>query len=157
MADFRRAEAAIEACEAHLAATTSFGTEIEAFLTRYLAVLVYSAYEDECRTIIEAKADRLADRHGASYVRLSRENVFRGIGISELGAYLAKFSPGCKSAFEAAVLNKPSHIAFDSLLAGRHATAHADGTSMTFKEFKTAFEKSQAVITAFETSLDDSL
>ena len=154
MADFARIDAAIEACAAHLAATKTGGTEIEAYLTRYLATLTYAVFEDECRAIIEDRARRIADSHGAFYVRASRDNVFRGLKIGELGRYLAKFSPDCQSEFQMAVHNTASHVAYDNILNGRHVTAHDTGTNMTFGEFRDAFENAKPVIAAFEASIN---
>ena len=154
MADFTLADAAIEVCEAHLNATGTAGTEVEAFLTRYLAVLTYAVFEDEFREIIEARAAAITDQHGAFYVRASRDNVFRGLKIGELGKYLGKFNPECQQAFQTAVHNTPAHVSYDNILNGRHITAHDSGTNMTFGEFREAFEKAKAVIDAFEQSIN---
>lgn len=154
MADFTRAEAAIESCAAHLTTSGAAGTEIEAFLTRYLAVLIYSVFQGQCESIIEARAAAIVDRHGAFYVRASRENVFRGMKIGDLAKYLGKFSPDCQAAFEASVTNTPAHVAYDNILNSRHITAHDTGTNMTFRELKEAFESAKDVIAAFEASID---
>jgi len=51
-----RIDQAIEACQAHLEKSGAIGTEIEAYLTRYLLVLICAAIEEEIESLIIERA-----------------------------------------------------------------------------------------------------
>lgn len=148
-----RIEHAIQACERHLASVSPADPEVEVFLTSYLLVVTYSEY---CRTILDLVAHRvtsLDDPPVAGFVQYAAGRILRSFRLSDLSDFLGRFGPDCKKAFADAVLNKPTHMAYDRIMRNRHDVAHDDGTLMTFPEFKQAYQESGRVLDAFAAAL----
>ncbi|MFQ5444560.1 MAG: hypothetical protein ACE5EK_08080 [Nitrospinales bacterium] len=70
---------AIQACESHLVNSNAKGTEIEAYLTRYLLVLMCSSFEEMIEKIVIERAQKSNDSHLVSFVRSSVGHLFRSI------------------------------------------------------------------------------
>lgn len=149
----RRVEAAIEVCEQHLDASGARNTEIEAYLTRYLLILIRDEYDREIDRLVAAKAASFGHGHAGSFVQSATWNVLRGIGIGELGKYLARFDGATRTAFRSSIIGTDSQRAYESVLANRKDTAHGPGSTMTFNELKQAFADSRKVLEAFGEAL----
>jgi hypothetical protein len=74
-----RIDQAIEACQAHLENSGAIGTEIEAYLTRYLLVLICAAFEEEIESLIIERAARSGDPGLESFVRSAVGQIFRSL------------------------------------------------------------------------------
>jgi hypothetical protein len=148
-----RVDHAIQACEHHLASVSPPNPEIEVFLTSYLLVTTYSEYSRTILDLVSQRVTSLDDPAVAGFVRYAAGRILRSFRLSELSDFLGRFGPDCKKAFADAVLNKPTHLAYDRIMLNRHDIAHDDGSLMTFPEFKQAYQDSGAVIDAFALAL----
>ena len=144
---------AIALCSSHLASTGTVGTEIESFLTQYLLMASYAAFEDEVRGAIDERASMIADDEAANYVRLTLSNVKRGLKIAELAGLIGRFSETAKEGFSSAVVNTEAQRAWDSILNDRHASAHGEGAKLTMSEFTVIFDKALQVLVEFAAAL----
>lgn len=136
-----------------LDSTGARGTEVESFLTQYLLIASYAAFEEEVASIIGSRSERVADAEAANYVRVTLANVKRGLKIGELAGLVGRFSETAKEQFNLAVVNTESHAAWDSLLNDRHASAHGEGAKLTIGDFARAFEEALTVLQVFANAL----
>jgi hypothetical protein len=143
----------LELCMSFLDSTRARGSEVESFLTQYLLVACYAALEEEVESIIRSRSERIADTEAANYVRVTLENVKRGLKIGELAGLVGRFSESAKEQFSQVVVNTESHAAWDSLLNDRHASAHGEGAKLSIADFASAFDGALVVLEALATSL----
>ena len=61
-------ENAIRRCDRHLDVTKSRGSDIEAYLTKYLLILLYSSYEKRIRDVIINRVRKANDLDLVSFV-----------------------------------------------------------------------------------------
>jgi hypothetical protein len=94
-----RIDASISECKNHLDETASFGTEIEAFLTRYLLILMCATFEEEIEKIIIDRVDKSGDPKLSSFVKSCLGSVFRSIKTSEIAGLLGRFGAEFKDKF----------------------------------------------------------
>lgn len=144
---------ALELCMSHLDSTSARGSEVESFLTQYLLIASYAAFEEEVESIIGSRSELIADGEAANYVRVTLANVKRGLKIGELAGLVGRFSETAKEQFNLAVVNTEAHAAWDSLLNDRHASAHGEGAKLTIAEFAQAFEESLTVLEVLANAL----
>lgn len=148
-----RLEEAIEVCAKHLDQTNARNTEIEAFLTRYLLVLICATYEEQIERLVAKRALKVSDSHVSAFMQSATGNLIRGIRVSELSRFLGRFGDDYKQLFSAKVNDTDAHRAYDSIISNRHDTAHGPGAAMTFGELQRLFSDSLGVLDAFAEAL----
>jgi hypothetical protein len=137
---------ATELCISFLDSASARGSEVESFLTQYLLMASYAAFEEEIESMIGSRSALVADLEAANYVRVTLDNVKRGLKIGELAGLIGRFSETAKEQFSLAVVNTEAHAAWDSLLNDRHASAHGEGAKLTIADFAQAFEEALTVL-----------
>ena len=151
----RLVEHALETCATHLDATDARASEIEAFLTRYLLVLVVAVFEEECERLIAERAAQAKDEPLAAFVNSATHQLLRSTKLSELKGYLGRFSVSYRDAFEAAIGNDRARLALDAIVQSRHEVAHRGGQSipMTLDDLRQHVTDSREVLEAFAAAL----
>jgi hypothetical protein len=139
---------AIEICEEHLDRTNSRGTEIEAFLTQYLLVLICAAFEEEIEQIVIHRLSGSGDAHVEAFAKSALDAVFRSIKTSEIAGLLNRFGPDYKAEFSSRVSNTRAETYFNNIVVGRHATAHSIGSSVTLRELIEFYTEAHTVLDA---------
>src|SRR5260370_33763156 len=110
---------AIETCEEHLERTNSQGTKIEAFLTRYLLILICASFEEEIETIVIRRLSTSKDLHVEAFAKSALDAVFRSLKISEIAGLLNRFSPEFKEKFHDRLKGTKAETFFNNIVAGR--------------------------------------
>lgn len=151
--DFKRIDAAVATCKSHIDATGARGTEIESFLVSYLLVTIAADFEIRLEAIVSKRAERTADPHIQSFVRVAAGRIIRGIKISEITGVLGHFGSDCKESFSKEIADTLPHTCYDNILANRHMVAHQTGPNMTFAELETALPESKKVLDAVASAL----
>ncbi len=141
---------AIETCEEHLERTNSWGTEIEAFLTRYLLVLICASFEEEIESIVIRKLSASKDAHIESFAKSALNAVFRSLKTSEIAGLLHRFSPEYKERFHDRLKGTKAETFFNNIVASRHYTAHSLGANVTLRELIEFYEEGHAVLDAVQ-------
>jgi RiboL-PSP-HEPN len=141
---------AIELCEEHLDRTSSRGTEIEAFLTRYLLVLMCARFEEEIENIVLRRLAASSDKHIESFAKSALDAVFRSTKTSEIGGLLNRFSPEYKEQFKTRVTGTRAETYFNNIVLGRHSTAHSLGANVTLRELVEFYEEGHTVLDAIQ-------
>lgn len=143
-----RIDEAIDVCQEHLDKTSSFGTEIESFITRYLLILICAAFEEEIEKIIINRANKATDPDLSSFVKSCLKQVFRSIKTSEIAGLLNRFGSSYKELFQQKINNSKAEAYFNNIVVNRHNTAHESGSSLTFKELVEFYQEGHTVLDA---------
>jgi hypothetical protein len=143
-----RIDRAIELCREHLDRTNSRGTEIEVYLTQYLLVLIYAAFEEEIERIVVERLCASSDPHIEAFAKSALDAVFRSMGISEIAGLLGRFSPEYKGRFQERISGTRAGTFFMNIVTGRHQTSHSAGAAVTFREVEAFYEEGHTVLDA---------
>lgn len=150
-----RIDKAIEVCGKHLEGSASVGTEIEAFLTRYLLVLMCASFEELIEDLVSARAAKSQDAALASFVRSAMGQVFRSVKTSEIAGLLGRFGQDQKTGFQDEMKrNERAETFFNNIVTNRDGTAHATGSNLTFSELVLFYSESHVVLDAVKSALD---
>lgn len=141
-----RIDHAIQTCKEYLDATASMGTEIEAYLTRYLLILISAVFEEEIKNIVAKRAALVKDTAVTAFVNSASRNLLRSIKTSEISGFLKKFGPDYKSDFSNKITNTRAEECFNTIISNRHITAHTSGSNMTFNELVQFYEEGHKVL-----------
>lgn len=141
---------AIEICQEHLDRTNSRGTEVEAFLTRYLLVLMCAEFEEEIEGIVLRRLAGASDKHIASFAKSVLDVVFRSMKTSEIAGLLNRFSPEHKAQFQTLVNGTRAETYFNNIVLGRHSTAHSLGSNVTMRELVEFYDEGHRVLDAIQ-------
>lgn len=139
---------AIEICEEHLDRTNSRGTEVEAFLTRYLLVFICAAFEEEIESIVLRRLAGSTDPHIESFAKSALGVLFRSMKTSEIAGLLNRFSPEYKERFQTRVNGTRAETYFNNIVLERHSTAHSLGANVTLRELMEFYQEGHTVLDA---------
>ena len=141
-------ENAIKLCDSHLSVTKSRGSDIEAYLTKYLLILLCSSYEKRIRDIIIERVKRANDLDLVSFVDKIYRYSLRSLRISEMrGNLLNRFSERYVAEFDRKIIpNDDAAIKYSNIVENRHAAAHGGTVNMTFGELVNSYKIAEAVI-----------
>lgn len=145
---------AINACKQHLADTSSGGSEIETFLTRFLLIHAGSEYDREIKSMIVARASKSADAELVSFVRETADRS-RNQKISDIRGLLKKFSQKYLDSFDQILSRNPeSQRRYQNIVANRNASAHGGAINMTMGELDLSHQRAKYVLKAISEALD---
>ena len=141
-------EYAIKLCDSHLCVTNSRGSDIEAYLTKYLLILICSNYENRIREMIIERVKRTNDLELISFVDKTYRSFQRYLRISEMrGNLLKRFSEQYVTEFDRKIIpNDDPAIKYNNIVENRHAAAHGGTVNMTFSELVDSYKIAEAVI-----------
>ncbi len=148
-----RTKSAVEDCERHLTSSAAFGTEIEAYLTQYLLVVLCADIQQEIYRISEARALVVKDEAISAYVAAAARRVLRSVGKDEIAKYVGMFGPNHKTKLNS-LINDADVTTFNNAVSNRHDVAHKHGTQITFRELKGAVSAAQKILKGVEQSLE---
>ena len=150
----QRIDQAIETCESHLTSSQSGGTEIEAYLTRYLLILIYASFEEKIYSLIDERAQQSSDLGLGGFLQDSKRQIFRSLKTSEITTFLSRFGGNCKDQFRNGLDKSPrAETFFNNIIADRHETAHSGGSNVSFADLVRFYDESHLVLDAFETAI----
>jgi len=143
-------EYAIQLCEGHLDVTNSKGSDIEAYLTKYLLILLCSSYEKRIREIIIERVKKANDLELISFVDKIYRYSLRTLRLSEMrGNLLKRFSEKYVEEFDRKIIpNDDPAIKYSNIVENRHAAAHGGTVNMTFGELVNSYKTAEVVISS---------
>jgi RiboL-PSP-HEPN len=139
---------AIDLCEEHVDRTDSRGTEIEAFLTQYLLVLICAAFEEEIERIVIRRLSTSSDPHIESFAKSALDAVFRSTKTGEIAGLLNRFGSDYKEKFTGRISGTRAETYFNNIVIGRHAIAHSMGSTVTLRELIEFYKEGHTVLDA---------
>ena len=145
---------AFEVAERHLAATSSWNTEVEAFLARHLVVLIYSRYEEELRSAVTDFATPFENKHLAAFITAAGKTLLRRLKPEDLAGCLGQFGSEIKEIFGLKTNASTAKTDYEAILGYRHETAHGPGAVVTVKDLKRLYISSLDVLEAFKEALE---
>lgn len=144
----------IDVCEKHLTRVAAFGTEIEAFLVRYLLVVTCAELEAAVLSLVVDRARRTNDNEVTSFIEAVVGKQFRRLRTAEMGGLLGFFDKGLKTSFMRRINNTSEQAAFNNIVNNRHNMAHGKATvQMTFSDLKTDCQHCSSILDAFADAL----
>ncbi len=143
----------IQICNQHLSSSKAKGTEIEAFLTRYLLILICAHFEEEIEKLIANRAMKTNDPHIVSFIRSSVGQIFRSIKTSEISGLLSKFGEDYKQKFQNNTVGTQEETFYNNIVINRHSTAHNVGSNLTFDELVGHYEKAHKILDYVQAAL----
>ncbi|MGQ4808743.1 hypothetical protein NKDENANG_02131 [Candidatus Entotheonellaceae bacterium PAL068K] len=150
-----RIDQAIEVCQVHLENSGATGTEIEAYLTRYLLVLICAVFEEEIESRIVERAARSEDAGLESFVRSAVGQIFRSLKTSEIAGLLNRFGVQYRERFRQELSNNErAETFFNNIVTNRHDTAHSAGSNVSFAELVRFYAESHVVLDAVKAALE---
>jgi hypothetical protein len=144
-----KVEDAITECTKHLTEKNAFGTEIEAYLTRYLLLLIFASFEEVLETAFISRAERSGDSFTAEYFKSEMPHKLQNVKISKLTELFKKFGSIYSTKFsdEVVVALQREVTAYGNIIRNRHMVAHETRfPQMTFNELKNSYSDSKIVI-----------
>jgi hypothetical protein len=151
--DFPRVDAAINLCDSHLERSSSRGTEVEAYLTRYLITVIYASYEAKIKELVAQRGASNEDERVTSFMRVAADRLCRSIKISEVAGIMGHFGGDYPSTFKDGISNE-AQIAYDSIINNRQEVAHEGNMNLTFDELSTFYRASTPVLDALSEALE---
>ena len=149
-----RVEMTIEVCQEHLHSTRSYGSQIEAFLTQQLLIIICAEIEKAIKEMISIQArDRCSDDFQA-FIQSCLNATFRSMKSSEIAGLLKRFGTARKERF-LELVDERAKNAYDSIVVNRHNTAHGSGSNLTFREAVASYRKGLSVIESLSTALQE--
>lgn len=150
----QRIDDAVESCREHLDRSTAWGTEIEAYLTRYLLVLMCALFEEEIKRIAIDRSSRTGDSGLIAFVTSAVGQVFRSVRTSEIAGLLGRFGVEPKEKFQAEMQNaQRAETFFNNIVVNRHDTAHSSGANISFRDLVQFYEEGHVVLDVVKRSL----
>lgn len=144
-----RIDKAIEDCQIHLTNSNAFGTEIEAYLTQYLLILISATVEEEIEKIVAMRASKTKDKHIESFVNSCCGDMFKSFSSGQIAGILGRFGPEYKEKFKKKVSGLKAQQLYDNIISNRHSTAHKSGSNVSFHELVNSYEQGHIVLDAF--------
>jgi hypothetical protein len=142
-----RVDDTIIECKKHLLQFDAFGTEIEAYLTRYLLVLISSCFEEELEKIFIERANSTNDPFVIQYFTSEIPQKLKSVGITKLSEFIAKFGNKYKEKFKEEISMTREATLYGNLIKNRHLVAHeTQAPAMTFTEVVSSYEESNIII-----------
>ncbi len=147
-------DSAIAICQRHLDKVAEPGTEVGAFLTVYLLILICGAFENELERLVVERAKRAMDDDLTSFVQNSMKE-YHGLKVSDLkGKLLKKFGVKHTSSFEGFLQREWEAVQkYQNIVTNRHSIAHGTPIYMTFEELIGSYSESKKVLKEIQTIL----
>ena len=86
-----RTQLAFDNCREHIDNSNAGGTEIEAYLTQHLLVVLFADVQQELYRVLERRAEQAGDSGLKSYAIATCERVLRSVGKDEVARFVGYF------------------------------------------------------------------
>lgn len=149
-----RTKSFLEECSKHIDATSSSGSEVEAFLAQYLLVSLCAEMQEEVYRVVELRANQCGDRELCSFALSSSKKLLRSVKVSELSGFVGHFGAERKRRFLDALDDRAS-LQYNSAVEGRHSVAHRNGAQVTLGELSSIVAAACVVLDAARAALID--
>jgi hypothetical protein len=149
-----RTRSALDECRQHVDSTSSSGTEIEAFLSQYLLVLLCAEIQEEIYKVVEMRAVKCGDEEICAFTLASSKKILRSVKIGELSGFVGSFGPGRKAKFSD-LLDEKSIFQYNSAVDNRHSVAHKSGAQVTLADMADVIESAALVLHSAMAALID--
>lgn len=147
-----RTRVAIEDCETHLKLTGAYGSEIEAYLTQHLLVLLCADVQQEIYKILDERAMLSGDEEIRQFVSASGEKILRSVHKGDIATFVGLLGSHVKQKFNS-LLDDSDVTIYNIAVDNRHKVAHKDGVQVSFREIKQATDAAGRLLGAVKTAM----
>ncbi|MDP2327812.1 MAG: HEPN domain-containing protein [Dehalococcoidia bacterium] len=157
VSDLLRTETAVEACRAHLTDAAAAGTPIDAYLSRYLAVILCAELEETIRELVHTRVQQQSSADVLALVLKVARNIVRSADHQEVRDVIGYFGKpyGDRYVTEILATAQESGVeALNNLVKARNDIAHRTPPNLTLSEIETALVAGKHVLAAVRKALE---
>lgn len=149
-----RTNSVLEECRRHIDSTASTGTEVEAFLSQYLLVVLCAEMQEEMYRVVESRAKKCGDEGMCSFALASSKKILRSVKTGELSGFVGGFGSARKGRFVDA-LDERTVFQYNSAVDNRHSVAHRSGAQVTLSDMAEIIAAAKRVLESALAALID--
>ncbi|MQP77207.1 hypothetical protein CQ393_15095 [Stenotrophomonas sp. MYb238] len=149
-----RTRLALDECRQHIDATSSSGSEVEAFLAQYLLIVLSAEIQEEIYRVVEMRANKCGDREICEFTLASSKKILRSVKINELSGFVGGFGVERKAKF-GGLLDDRTIFQYNSAIDNRHSVAHRSGAQVTLADMLAVIESATLVLQSAMAALMD--
>ncbi|HIH8983296.1 TPA: HEPN domain-containing protein [Serratia marcescens] len=147
-----RTKDAVETCEGHLDASSSWNTEIESFLTQHILIVMCAEIQQEIYSILESRAHVSGDLELKDFAVASGKRILRSVGKKDLANFVGLFGSRAKGYLNDNIEDHEVTL-YNNAVTKRHDVAHNSGTNITFRELKDILRSADKLIAEIEKAI----
>lgn len=148
-----RTKTAVEDCTKHIVASGAQGSEIEAYLTQHLLVIMCAEVEQAIHSILEKRLLSANDPDLCRFAMSSGQRVLRSIKKGELAGFVGRFGDHAQRKFDS-LLEEKEVSAYNNAVQARHDIAHQRGALISYSELVTALNVAEKVLGAVREAIN---
>ena len=150
----KKTSLAIQICENHIRTHNLEGSEVEFYLTQYLAVVLCGEMHQQILEAIKEKAECANDPAIKIFIPNAGSRLLRSIGKNEISGFLKHFGETVSGKFEGK-LNEQQISKYSNTVKDRHSVAHiSQGNNVTFRELKESAEIADNILKYIREALE---
>ncbi len=147
-----RTRLAVENCRSHLDESSAWGTEIEAYLTQHVLVIMCAEIQQELYAVLEERAGEASDEELKSFAVATGKKVLRSVGKKEIASFVGHFGRDAKD-FLNQIVDEREITLYNNAISNRHDIAHKTGANVTFRELEDILKSASNLINAVERAI----
>ncbi len=148
---------AIETCQSHIKNTVA-GSEIEAYLTRNLLILICVCFEEKVESLVVDRAARSSDPSLGMFVKKGFHRIFRGLKTSDIAKFLSHFGDNHKEHFRRKLENnEQAETFFNNIVTNRNEVAHTTNLNISFLDLVHFYSEGHLVLDAIKDALNSDI
>ena len=147
-----RTRLAVENCHTHLDESSSWGSEIESYLTQHVLVIMCAEIQQELYAVLERRAGEASDEELKSFAVATGKKVLRSVGKKEIANFVGHFGSEAKELLNQIVDDKEITL-YSNAISNRHDIAHKTGANVTFRELEDILKSASNLIDAVERAI----
>ena len=145
-------EAALSACDSHLAANSPVDAEVRMLLIQALLIRMYAEFERVIRSHVRRRCAGVRDESVIRFLDNCADSVIRNLKIEGLASLLGRFSRDSKRVFQSRMDHETTRV-YGSLISDRNRIAHGEGLPPTLEEVREYYLHAQIVLEHFRYAL----
>ncbi|WNL39611.1 hypothetical protein RN346_03395 [Halomonas sp. PAMB 3232] len=147
-----RTRLAVDNCRSHLEESNSWGTEIEAYLTQHILVIMCAEIQQELYLILENRAEEASDEELKAFAVATGKKVLRSVGKTEIANFVGNFGSSAKNHLNSNLDDREVTL-YSNAISNRHDVAHSSGSNITFRELENILTPASKLIDAVERAI----
>lgn len=147
-----RTRLAVENCHEHLDESSSWGTEIESYLTQHVLIVMCAEVQQELYSILEERAGEASDDELKSFAVATGKKVLRSVGKKEIANFVGFFGSSAKD-FLNQIVDEREVTLYNNAVSNRHDIAHRSGSNVTFRELQDILRSASNLIDAVQRAI----
>lgn len=128
-------------------------SEIESFISQYIAVAFYAEVEERISDIIRSFLESCSNECLAYFLEKNMANIISRVSKSDIVKLIRLFGEELKDEFNNRVEDSTSTL-YGNVIVARHNIGHKDGSQITFPELERGLESAEKILEALHSCLN---